>query len=54
MLTVLRLIARLPLRFMYAFNHVVYLLAFDVLRWRRPLALANLRNAFPDKTEGSA
>jgi KDO2-lipid IV(A) lauroyltransferase len=51
MLTLLRLIARLPLWFMYVFNQGVYWLSFDVFRWRRALALSNLRNAFPDLTE---
>jgi len=51
MLTVLRLIARLPLSFMYAFNGLVYWLCFDVFRWRRTLSLTNLRNAFPELSE---
>src|SRR5205085_2020902 len=47
----LRAIARLPLSFLYAFNHLLYLVAFDVIRWRRALTLHNLRNAFPEKSE---
>jgi Kdo2-lipid IVA lauroyltransferase/acyltransferase len=52
MLTLLRLMARLPLWLLYQIGRDLYVFTYDILRWRRKLTLQNLRNAFPDMSEG--
>ena len=51
MLTLLRLAAKLPLWLLYGIGSLLYLITYDVARWRRRLTLDNIRNAFPNKTE---
>jgi len=46
----LKLLTRLPLPVLYELSKALYRVAYFVCRWRRPLATANLRNAFPEKT----
>lgn len=44
-------LTRVPLRVLYGLGWFAYILAFEVFRWRRDLARANLRGAFPEKPE---
>jgi KDO2-lipid IV(A) lauroyltransferase len=48
----LRILAVFPLRVLHAVGTAIYLVAFYVVRWRVPLARANLDAAFPEKTAG--
>ncbi len=45
----LRALTRVPLPILYALGWLAYFVCFEVLRWRRNLARANLRGAFPEK-----
>jgi len=45
---VLVLLSRLPLEALYAAGGIVSFVAFRVLRWRRAIARANIRLAFPE------
>ena len=47
----LKSLTRLPLPVLYELSRALFRAAYYVFRWRRPLASANLRNAFPEKTE---
>ena len=47
----LKFLTRLPLAVLHELGRAIFRIAFYVVRWRRPLASANLRNAFPEKTE---
>lgn len=47
----LKCLTRLPLPVLYELSRALFRVAYYVLHWRRPLAAANLRNAFPEKTE---
>jgi Kdo2-lipid IVA lauroyltransferase/acyltransferase len=47
----LKFFTRLPLPVLYELSRALFRGAYYVFRWRRPLAAANLRNAFPEKTE---
>ena len=47
----LKSLTRLPLPVLYELSRALFRVAYYVCRWRRPLAAANLRNAFPEKTE---
>ncbi|HZQ63355.1 MAG TPA: hypothetical protein VFC24_18495, partial [Casimicrobiaceae bacterium] len=44
-------LTRVPLRLLYGLGWFAYVLAFEIFRWRRGLAHANLRGAFPEKSE---
>src|SRR5438270_13588827 len=44
-------LTRVPLRLLYGLGWLAYILAFEAFRWRRDLARANLRGAFPEKSE---
>lgn len=48
---VLYLVSLLPLRVLYVVSDGLSLLAFHVLRYRRDVVMANLRTAFPGKSE---
>lgn len=45
------LISLLPLRVLYLVSDAVYGLIFYVFKYRRPIVMANLQIAFPEKTE---
>jgi KDO2-lipid IV(A) lauroyltransferase len=45
----LHALTRVPLSVLYGLGWVAYFLSFEVLRWRRDLARANLQGAFPEK-----
>jgi KDO2-lipid IV(A) lauroyltransferase len=47
----LKFLTRLPLPVLYELSRALFRGAYYVFRWRRPLAAANLRNAFPEKSE---
>lgn len=47
----LKSLTRLPLPVLYELSRAIFRFAWYVFRWRRPLASANLRNAFPEKPE---
>ena len=46
-----RLLALLPLRCLYLFSDLLYLLVCYVVRYRRKVVMENLKNSFPEKTE---
>jgi len=46
-----RLVAFLPLRCLYLFSDLLFVLVCYVVRYRRKVVLENLRNSFPEKTE---
>jgi KDO2-lipid IV(A) lauroyltransferase len=50
-LFLLKSLTRLPLPVLYELSRALFRCAYYVFHWRRPLAAANLRNAFPEKTE---
>ncbi|MEP7207640.1 MAG: lauroyl acyltransferase, partial [Casimicrobiaceae bacterium] len=45
----LRALTRVPLSILYALGWLAYIVCFELLRWRRDLARANLAGAFPEK-----
>ncbi len=47
----LRLLSWTPLRLLYVYADVLYVVVFRVLRWRLKLARSNLAGAFPDLDE---
>jgi KDO2-lipid IV(A) lauroyltransferase len=47
----LKFLTRLPLPVLYELSRALFRGAYYVFRWRRPLAAANLRNAFPEMAE---
>ncbi len=47
----LKILSRLPLSILYVLTDILYLLVYRVGRFRRSLAIANLRRSFPDKPE---
>jgi len=47
----LRTLTRVPLPILYGLGWFAYVVAFELFRWRRDLARANLRGAFPEKSE---
>ena len=50
MVTLLRLLTRVPLPLLYPWAWLMYFVAFRVMRWRRDDAERDIANAFPDKT----
>lgn len=48
--TLLRLLSRLPLPILYLLAHVIYLLTYHVIRYRRAVVHENLENSFPEKS----
>ncbi len=50
-LTLLRLIAYLPLRVLYIFSDVMYLLIQYVFHYRKKVIMENLHRSFPEKEE---
>jgi len=49
----LYLISLLPLRVLYLFSDLAFLLVYRVLGYRKKVVLDNLRTAFPDRTEAA-
>ena len=47
----LRALTRVPLPILYGMGWVAYVVTFELFRWRRDLARANLRGAFPEKSD---
>ena len=45
----LKLISYLPLRVLYLLSDLIFVFGYDILRYRRVVVQANLRNAFPEK-----
>ena len=45
------LLSLLPLRVLYLFADICYVLLYYVVRYRRKVVMMNLRNSFPEKTE---
>ena len=45
------LLALLPLRCLYLFSDILFVIVCYVVRYRRKVVLDNLRNSFPEKTE---
>src|SRR5436190_2226306 len=49
----LRLISRLPFAILYFISDVLFFITFYVVRYRRKMVDKNLRNAFPEKDQGT-
>lgn len=47
----LKLHALLPLRVLYIFADILYVLTYHIVRYRRKMVWKNMSNSFPDKTE---
>lgn len=47
----IRVIGLLPLRVLYIFSDLIYLLVFHILKYRKKVVFENLRNSFPQKTD---
>ena len=47
----LKLHAFLPLRVLYVFSDILYVLTYHIVRYRRKMVRKNLTNSFPEKTE---
>ena len=47
----LKLHALVPLRVLYLFSDILYVLVYYIVRYRRKLVRKNLTNSFPEKTE---
>lgn len=45
------LLSLLPFPVLYGLSNVVYVLLYGILKYRKKVVLANLRNAFPEKSE---
>jgi KDO2-lipid IV(A) lauroyltransferase len=45
------LITLLPLRVLYVFSDIFYVLIYHLIRYRRNIVATNLRNAFPEKSD---
>lgn len=43
--------ARLPFAILYGISDVIFFILYYIVRYRRKVALNNIRNSFPDKTE---
>ena len=46
------LISLIPLRVLYGLSYFLYALAYHVIGYRKKVTLTNLRNSFPNKSEG--
>lgn len=46
----LKLLSLLPLRVLYIFSDILYILTFYVFKYRKKVIVENLRKAFPDKS----
>lgn len=44
-------ITLLPLRILFGFSTLLYLILYYIVRYRREVVVQNLRNSFPEKTE---
>jgi len=51
MAVLMRALALLPLGLLYRFGDALFAIAFYLVRWRVPLARANLTVAFPDRSQ---
>ena len=47
----MRLLAGLPLSFLYLLSDIAYPLLYYIIRYRRRLVRENLRYAFPEKSQ---
>lgn len=47
----LKLHALLPLRVLYVFADILYVITYHIVRYRRQMVRKNMSNSFPDKTE---
>lgn len=47
----LRLVAHLPLRMMYAFSDLAYVILYYVVRYRREVVMSNLQRVYPQATD---
>ncbi len=46
----LKLLSRLPLSVLYVFSDFMFVIGYYVIRYRRTVVQANLKNSFPEKT----
>jgi KDO2-lipid IV(A) lauroyltransferase len=47
----IKLISKLPFRFLYLLSDLIYFLAWKIIGYRKKVVLQNLQNSFPAKTE---
>lgn len=50
-IAVMRVIAHLPLRMLYVFSDIGYLIVYYLIKYRREVVRKNLVNSFPEKSE---
>ena len=48
----LKLLSRIPLSILYLFSNLVYFITFYIVGYRKKVVYENLKNAFPEKSEG--
>lgn len=48
----IRLLSRLPLWFLYRLADFLFFVSFRLIRYRRKMVWTNLKNSFPEKSEG--
>lgn len=53
LITILKLVSRLPLRALYAISDGAYYILYYVIRYRRDIVMRNLKEAFPEKDQKS-
>lgn len=51
LLYIVLLISRLPMRVLYVFSDVIFVLNYYIIGYRKKVVLDNLKNSFPDKTD---
>ena len=51
LVSILKLISRLPLGFLYLFSDFFFLLNHYIIGYRKKVVLENLRNSFPEKSD---
>ena len=47
-----KLLSRLPFRVLYAVSDFLFFISYHVVKYRRKLVWKNLKNSFPDKSDG--
>lgn len=51
LLYIVLLISRLPMRVLYVFSDVIFVLNYYIIEYRKKVVWNNLKNSFPDKTD---
>ena len=48
---IIYLVSKLPLRILYIFSDLIFVLNFHIIRYRKQVVYENLKKAFPEKSE---